>query len=284
MTSTNLEPGEHQLLGTADYWAVNSSGGKDSQAMLSHVVAYAVSSGYPLDRVVVVHANLGRVEWPGALELVHEHAAHYGLRVHTAKRRTAQGELQDLLEHVEARGRWPSPTARYCTSDHKRDPLAGVVRRLASEARGRHRDRECHQATIVNCLGFRSQESPARAKRTRFSLDTRLSCGNRSVYQWLPIHGWSVDDVLAENAGSGLRTHPAYSLGMPRLSCVFCIYAPRAALLLAGRLNPELLQAYVDVERRTGHRFRQDLAIADVQAELAADPRAGTEKPSDWNM
>jgi len=69
---------------------------------------------------------------------------------------------------------------------------------------------------------------------------------------------------------SGARHHPAYDLGMPRLSCCFCIYSPRSALLLAGQHNPELLAEYVAVEKAIGHRFRLELSLAEVQDALAA--------------
>lgn len=252
--------------------------------MLHAVVEYARDAGYPLARISVAHANLGRVEWSGARELVHEHAAHYGLRVDEARRRNRDGEFRDLLQHVEDRGKWPSPANRYCTSDHKRDPCARIILRVAAEARSAHPHRECHMPVIVHCMGLRAQESPARAKRVPWSLDTRLSRAGRTVYQWLPIHGWSTADVWSTIAAAGTRPHPAYAAGMPRLSCVFCIYANRAALLRAGRLNPGLLADYVGVEQRTGHTFKDGLALADIQAELAADPKAGTEKPEDWSM
>ena len=279
-----LPPETVALISGADFWTLNSSGGKDSQAMLAAVVAYADSIGYPRTRMIVVHANLGRVEWPGVPELVAEHAAHYGLRMGVARRRTAEGAFQDLLQHVEARGRWPSPTNRYCTSDHKRDPLANIIRRLDAEARSVHPHRECHQPTIINCIGLRAGESPARARRQAFALDTRLTTRTRSVYQWLPVHKWSAEQVWEAVREAGTRVHRAYGLGMPRLSCQFCIYAPKAALLRAGRLNPGLLDEYVRVEVKTGHRFRVDLALADIKAELDASPDAGTDIPPDWMM
>jgi hypothetical protein len=46
---------------------------------------------------------------------------------------------------------------------------------------------------------------------------------------------------------------------MPRLSCCFCIFSPRSALLLAAKHNPELLAQYVAVEKQIGHRFRKEL-------------------------
>ena len=76
--------------------------------------------------------------------------------------------------------------------------------------------------------------------------------------------------------------HPAYDLGMPRLSCCFCIFSPRSALLLAGRHNPELLDEYVRVERAIGHRFRQDLSLAEVQQALARGEQPG--RVPDWLM
>src|SRR5262245_52165770 len=92
-----------------DVIVINSSAGKDSQAMLHYVATLAEACGV-LDRVVVAHAELEE-EWEGTKELVLEQAAHYGIPVHFTKR--PQGSL---LAHVEARGMWPSNGSRYCTS------------------------------------------------------------------------------------------------------------------------------------------------------------------------
>jgi hypothetical protein len=62
---------------------------------------------------------------------------------------------------------------------------------------------------------------------------------------------------------------------MSRLSCCFCIFAPKAALLLAGKHNPELLAEFVALESRINHRFRVDLALADVQRDLEAGVEPG---------
>lgn len=56
---------------------------------------------------------------------------------------------------------------------------------------------------------------------------------------------------------------------MPRLSCVFCVFAPFSALVIAGQNNPELLQKYVDVEERIGHSFNKDFSLKDVQTHIA---------------
>lgn len=250
-----------------DFILVNSSAGKDSQAMTDYVVELARAAGVA-DRLVMVHADLGRVEWKGTRELAEEHAAHYGIRFEVVKR------SQDLLSQVEARGMWPSSTARYCTSDHKRDQVAKLFTQLTNEAGKSH-------ARILNCMGIRAQESPARAKRSAFvAIDKRASNGRRTVSQWLPIFGWSVDQVWERIAQAGTRAHEAYALGMPRLSCCFCIFAPKAALVLAGKHNPELLDAYVATEEKIKHSFRVGLTLREVKDATQTDCGPVT----DWTM
>ena len=51
-----------------DWIVINSSAGKDSQAMLDYVTHLARIAGVE-DRIIVVHADLGRVEWKGTKEL-----------------------------------------------------------------------------------------------------------------------------------------------------------------------------------------------------------------------
>lgn len=244
-----------------DCIVVNSSAGKDSQAMLDLVVRQAEALGVK-QKVVVVHADLGRAEWKGTKELAEFQATHYGVRFEVVRRR--QG---DLLDHVRQRGKWPSSTARYCTSDHKRGQVARLLTSLTQEAkrdgvRGR-------RVRILNCLGLRAEESPARSKRLPFSLDRRATNGKRVVHTWLPLHDWTTEEVWAAIRASGVPHHPAYDLGMPRLSCCFCIFAPKKALVLAGIHNRQLLDEYVAVEDAIGHRFRKELSLVEVRNEVA---------------
>lgn len=243
------------ILATYDVLLVNSSGGKDSQASLDYVTELAAGAGVR-DRIVVVHADLGRVEWKGTRELAERQAVHYGHRFEVVSRR--QG---DLLDHIEARGMWPSSAARYCTSDHKRAQVARVMTMLAAEA-GR-------PIRLLNIMGIRAQESAARAKKVAFQHDDRASNGRRYVDLWFPIFDWTEADVWARIEASGVEHHPAYDLGMPRLSCCFCVLSSRPALVIAARHNPELAAEYVALEARIGHRFRADMSIAEIVAEAA---------------
>jgi len=256
---------------------VNSSAGKDSQAMMDYLVELADKMEIR-ERLVVVHADLGEAEWPGTRELAETQAGHYGLRFEAVTR--PQG---DLLEHVEQRGMWPSPTNRYCTSDHKRGQVLKVITMLGREL-GQDSFRRRHRPVrILNCMGLRAEESPARAKKAGFKHYQRATIVHRVVDEWLPIHHWTTRQVWERIRASGVPYHFAYDLGMPRLSCRFCIFAPKAALVLAGRANPELLDKYVALEARIGHRFRMDTSMAEVKAAVDAGEAVGAMNGK-WNM
>lgn len=258
-----------------DWIVVNSSAGKDSLAMLSLVCEQAKAAGV-LYRVVVVHADLGRVEWQGTKELAQKQATHFGVRFEIVR------HDRDLLQLVEARGMFPASRQRYCTSNLKTGQVHKLITRLADIARvvSSTSVRGWNpRPRILNCLGMRADESPARAKKRQFTPEDLAgsSSSRRRVDTWLPLHAWKEPEIWARIDGTGLReagpVHRAYGLGMPRLSCCFCIFAPRAALMLAGKHNPGLLDEYVRIERKIGHTFRHNFAIADVQAALQAGGR-----------
>lgn len=211
-------------------FVVNHSGGKDSQAMFLHLKAIV-----PRARLVVVHAVLPEVEWDGVQE--HIDATVDGLPVFKCQSR------RTLLQMIEERGMFPSPSQRQCTSDLKRGPIERTVRHL-SAATGRK--------LIVNCMGMRAQESSSRSKLTAFKLNERNSKAGREWYDWLPIHDWKVERVFAKIAAAGQQPHWAYAAGMSRLSCCFCIMSSRADLTTAAKLNPTLYRRYVELERSTG--------------------------------
>lgn len=254
-----------------DLILVNSSAGKDSQAMLTRLVEMADEQGVDRDRFLVVHADLGRVEWEGVRELAEEQADAYGLRFVTVHR--AKGDLLDQAEFE--RKMWPSSTARWCTSDQK---TSQVVKQMTAEVTAwRERTGLTRPMRILNCLGIRAAESPARAKKQPLHRDA-ASNGKRDVTRWLPIFDWSDEQVWQTIRRSGLRHHPAYDAGMPRLSCVFCVLAGRRELTLAARLNPALAAEYVAVEARIGHTFRADLSMAQI-VEDASRPDVPVEDP-----
>tara|TARA_R110000796_G_scaffold45616_43_gene110473 strand:+ start:4338 stop:5105 length:768 start_codon:yes stop_codon:yes gene_type:complete len=215
-------------------FAVNHSAGKDSQAMLIQLRRM----GVPDSQIVIVHADLGEVEWPGNLEHIRQTIGNVPFIVARAKK--------TFLEMVEHRQMFPSPGQRQCTSDLKRGPIQRELRRYLKkhpEFGGR----------IVNCMGMRAQESAARAKRPSIIKNRSCSIAGRDWIDWLPIHEMTHFDVFATIFSAGQRPHWAYYAGMSRLSCVFCIMASASDLKVAANLNRELYRRYVATEKRIGH-------------------------------
>ncbi|KDE96920.1 phosphoadenosine phosphosulfate reductase [Mycolicibacterium aromaticivorans JS19b1 = JCM 16368] len=263
---TTVTAGPAPDLAAYDVVLVNSSAGKDSQACLDVVVEHARAAD-ALGRVVVVHADLGDAEWDGVAELAAEHAAHYGLRFELARRAAADAHTTEtILERVAARGMWPDAARRWCTSDHKRGPIRKIMTALVAELRdsGTVVDRPVR---VCNVMGLRAAESTARARRIPYAPNQAASNGRRQVDDWYPIHHYTVADVWQRIAAAGTRPHRAYSEGMSRLSCRFCVLSSRADLLCSARLNPDLAARYAAVEAAVGHSFRADLSMADIIAE-----------------
>lgn len=258
----------------------NSSAGKDSAAMLYELVRLADAAGVR-DRVHVVHADLGDVEWERVPELAARHSARYDLPFTVVRR-----EQDTLLEYVQRRGRWPSSAARYCTSDLKRAPVRKLMTALVAVIR--QRPGTADPVRVLNVMGPRAQESAGRAKRP-FRHDAAASNGRRHVDEWLPVHTWSLDDIRRCHEHEQLELHPAYRRGMTRLSCSLCVLAARGDLVRAARLRPDLAARYRQVEQEVDHTFRADLSIAAV-IELAEQPAAQPaptlfctdESPANW--
>ncbi|MCY1381993.1 hypothetical protein D9M69_699680 [compost metagenome] len=79
-----------ELIASGALFVSNHSGGKDSQAMLIKLLEII-----PANQLLVVHASLGPMEWPGALELAQAQAEADGLPFIVA---TASKTLLEMVE------------------------------------------------------------------------------------------------------------------------------------------------------------------------------------------
>jgi 3'-phosphoadenosine 5'-phosphosulfate sulfotransferase (PAPS reductase)/FAD synthetase len=233
-------PSEVQnLIARGALFVINHSAGKDSQAMTLILQALVPSS-----QLLAVHADLGEVEWDGNVDHIRATIGDYPLIV-------CRNDNKTFLEMVERRGMWPSPSQRQCTSDLKRGPIEREIRRHLKA----HPE---FGGLVVNCMGIRAAESPARSKQTPFRKNEGNSIAGREWYDWLPIFGLSTADVFSMIERAGQEPHPAYKAGMTRLSCVFCIMASRADLQTAAALKPNLYRRYVELEKRLGHTMSME--------------------------
>ena len=215
--------------------AISHSAGKDSQSMtilLSRIV--------PREQLLIVHAPLGEAEWDGCITHI-EATMPRGVPLILAP--VASGK--SLLQRVEERGRWPSNSARWCTSDFKRSPIERELRRYL-KANPRFEGR------LVNAMGLRRDESRDRARRIPWRRNERMSVAGREVYDWLPIFALTTADVFRVIHEAGQKPHWVYN-HVSRCSCSFCIFASRSDLRRAAQLRPGLYAKYVELERRIGH-------------------------------
>ena len=213
MTATEISiPREcRRLIRHGALVAINSSGGKDSQAMtilLSRIV--------PHDQLIVVHAPLGEVEWPGTIAHI-EYTVPPGVTLILAH--TASGKT--LLERVEERGLWPGVRQRFCTGDLKRTPIERELRRYLKA-------HPHFEGRLINAMGLRRDESRDRARRNPWRRNERMSVAGREVFDWLPVFDLTTEDVFRVIAESGQSPHPVYSFGLTRCSCSFCIFGSRS--------------------------------------------------------
>lgn len=290
------------VLKSYDWIVINTSAGKDSQEMMRLVVAQAKAEGV-FDRCIALHCDLGQLEWAGTKQLAKEQAAFYGLPFRVALK--PGGDILDrVLRNYQARPHqapWPGQTTRFCTSEWKTSQAKVEMTKLKG-GRGK-------AGRFLNCLGLRAEESALRADctmckgadsraelppslRAKKTWVRRSECwfcggtGERTsmrplminsktwIDEWLPIHKRTKDEIWEGIIQSGVPFHRAYPLGFPRLSCVFCFYAPFDLMVYAGHYNRELLDAYVSLEKKLKRpnggvfTYLQKFGMSDVLAEV----------------
>ncbi|WP_078661659.1 phosphoadenosine phosphosulfate reductase family protein [Streptomyces sp. NRRL B-24484] len=240
-----------------DVVIVGSSAGKDSAAML-HTVCQQADQAGALHKVRVLHCDLGAtpnghdIEWPMVAELARRQAALYS--VPFAVRRAAR--WASLWDRIMAHGNWPGFFARFCTADTKT-----VVGRDYVDETGK----ELSLGRPVRAgyaLGMRAEESTGRAKIRTIETHRMTGKGTlREVTTWLPIHGWTTDDVWRLHREHGIPHHEAYDQGMRRLSCRFCPLAGNEDVIRSVQLNPALAREYAAAEEHLGHPFKKNLSM-----------------------
>ncbi|MDE0030161.1 MAG: phosphoadenosine phosphosulfate reductase family protein, partial [Deltaproteobacteria bacterium] len=240
------------------------SGGKDSQTM-TILLARAV----PHDQLVVVHAPLGQVEWPGTVEHI-ESTMPAGVPLILA--RVASGK--SLLEMIEERGRFPGPRTRFCTRSAKISPIERELRHYL-KAHPRFGGR------IVSAVGIRRDESNARSKRIPWARSDRNSRAGREWFDWLPIFDLTTDDVFRIIRDAGQSPHWVYAEGMSRCSCSLCLFSSKSDICRAAELRPDLYQRYAALEERIGHTLSPSGVPLPRLTGIPADPAAGTPGLSD---
>ena len=91
---------------------------------------------------------------------------------------------------------------------------------------------------VMNCFGFRAEESPARAKKKVFARYNEISTQRRSVYNFAPLLDWKTFDVVEMVESQGFRLFHTYEY-LTRLSCRYCFLSGKRDRDAIRRNDPE---------------------------------------------
>lgn len=250
--------------------ACSVSGGKDGMAAALAVSRYLDGIGHAGPRILI-HADLGRIEWRDSLPACERLAQHLGWEL-VVVRRSAGDMIDRWLTRWESSKRryadletvrlvipWSTPGMRFCTSELK---VAVIVRELKRRFTG---------LPIVNVTGIRRQESASRARKPASAPSKALSRPSAPAWDWNPVIDWSEQDVWAEIDASGVRPHEGYrSYGSSRISCSFCIMSSIGDLQ-ASVSNPDHADIYrelVDLEIASSFGFQSNRWLGELAPAL----------------
>lgn len=203
------------------------SGGKDSGATCLHLQELGIpyepvflDTGWELPETLfylreVLPAYIGEIRWLRAEVALPADVEPYAL------------ELEGMLGHYSAMVRMclkkimlPARKPRWCTSAVKVDVMNDWIATT--------------DADVVNVVGVRGAESPDRAAMDEWEYDAK-----REAWVWRPIHGWTLDDVIAIHQRHGMRPNPLYLLNMTRVGCGPCIFSRKAEIRFLADRYPE---------------------------------------------
>jgi DNA sulfur modification protein DndC len=251
---------------------VNMSGGKDSVKMLGDLVAK-----YPTAHIVAVMADTGfeHVQPISAQDWAKQICERFGVELYIVR-----NPNKTYLEMVERRGMFPSATTRQCTSDLKRGPIQTWIRQAVKSGIIR-------ESRIINCMGLRAAESPARAKQPRFKKNVALSKAGRRVWDWLPIHRDSLADVLQWHWTNNVPLHPVYTPEyhadkqagnefkgyLRRFSCRVCIFSTKADLHAIYQRDRSAFDSVSSLEQKSGFTMRNGESLIQIISQPLADSK-----------
>ncbi len=239
----------------------NNSAGKDSQAMMIHLVEHLK---IPTNQIVSIHADLGECEWDGTEDHARGIAEAYGVDFHVTKALNKEGEEKQLLDYVDQRGKFMDKANRFCTSDWKRGPIRRAINKL-------RRDGKITTPYVLNAMGMRAEESIERAKLETIEFVKSASCPSqpwpevqthktnatrRIFFDWHPIRHYTEEQVFATIKAAGQEPHWAYAQGARRLSCLLCIFSSEEDMRVAVA-SSEKGKAYarriIEIEEKHDH-------------------------------
>jgi 3'-phosphoadenosine 5'-phosphosulfate sulfotransferase (PAPS reductase)/FAD synthetase len=283
---------------------VSSSGGIDSLVALLITFEICRTAGV-LDRLSVVHADMGEQEHAGSLASGQAQCDAFNVPLTVVSRNVSNacaegtcshpgpvdtGSLISQWAHKATHSRVGSSTCQG-TKDHKITPIRRHYTALtkAHQATGsleRHRLIEvvglaAHEGNARKCKlqggGKRDLEPKTIAElggRFELATDPKLTNGKRATVTWWPIADFAKADVWDAAARATLEygadiDQEVYAV-LPRYSCQICPFASRDALNVQAQRNPALFAKVVEIEKTWTRAWDSDFKLADVLEDVQA--------------
>nr|WP_319266000.1 phosphoadenosine phosphosulfate reductase family protein [uncultured Draconibacterium sp.] len=266
-----------------DHIILSCSGGKDSVACALLLHEYNV----PADKVWLWHQSIdGRNEtehsffdWPSTEGYVVKFSELMNMKLEFQWR--AYGFYGEMFRnnsrtndvyftykndtiHLPTRGgnlstrmKWPAKTAslnsRWCSGYLKIDVAARAITHHP-ELQGKR---------ILFITGERREESHARSKYKEYEIH-RSNSKNRLVHHWRIVIDRDERWIWDMFEKYGIIPHPAYFLGLPRLSCRTCIFYSKDHWCTIFDACPEVIYMLQETEEELGFTLDNKLTIREM--------------------
>lgn len=247
-------------------WIVAFSGGKDSIAMVLHLL----DIGIPKSQIELWHHDVdgggsNLWDWKCTTDYCKAFAKAFDLpilfswrvggitreiyrteeHIQNVQYENIDGELitlqSDTKRGVSTRGKFPAVESdlkkRWCSATVK---IMVMSRVITNDARFKNAD-------VIICTGERRQESKSRSRYNEIEV-YQATTKKRTAYTYRPIIDWSEDEVWAIMERYKVQPHPAYELGWGRCSCQTCIFNGDNVWATIAEISPEKIEAIEAIE------------------------------------
>lgn len=230
-----------------EYVVVSFSGGKDSTAMLLHMIEI----GEHIDEVINVDTGMEFPEMYDHILSVKDFVVRNGIK-YTSLRNENTFEFMALHKEIKSKKfgthhgyGWPTPVIRWCTRHMKLDLLNKYLKKISEDF------------DLIQCIGLASDEFK------RLERPHNQQKGHRHpLVEW----GWSEADCLQYCYDRGYDWGGLYDL-FNRVSCWCCPLAPISELRKLWTYYPSLWDRLQEWENYMENnppyyaKFRQDLTV-----------------------
>lgn len=232
---------------------INTSGGKDSTAMLLLAIEQGVENLHPvfcdtgnehpmtyeylryLDDKIGIRIEWVKADFTKAIERKREKIKAAWLQEGITQERI-DSVLQAMrptgnpfLDLCMLKGRFPSSTLRFCTHELK---IEVIKRHVYAPLLEQGND-------IDSWQGIRRDESKSRARAMPREFAMKDKKTGAEVWNVRPILDWKAEDCFAMHKKHGIEPNPLYKLGMARVGCMPCINSRKSEVLEISRRFPD---------------------------------------------